>query len=124
MKIARYYFLQINCSAPGASGFSRVEGGGGHRKGGEEKQAVPQHLFRSLYPLRNARYATLLYGYNSTQALISCFLVINGYYWLGVQGSGQPDGHPFYGQLTVVKKVSTDQCHQTVSQVQVCNSLR
>ena len=26
------------------------------------------------------------------------------YFWLSVQGSGQPDGHPFHGQLTVVKK--------------------
>ena len=55
-------------------------------------------------PLRNSRYATLLYAYNSTQAVIGCFLVMIGYFWLSAQGSGQPDGHPFHGQLTVVKK--------------------
>ena len=50
VKVARYHFLQINCSAARASGFSRVERGGGDRKGGEEKQAVPQPLFLSLTP--------------------------------------------------------------------------
>ena len=50
VKVARYHFLQINCSVARASGFSRVERGGGDRKGGEEKQAVPQPLFLSLTP--------------------------------------------------------------------------
>ena len=38
--------------------------------------------------------------------------------------SGHPHGHPCYGQLTAVKKVSADQCHLTVSWAQVFNSLR
>ena len=50
VKVARYHFLQINCSAARASGFSRVEGGEGDRTGEEEKQAVPQPLFLSLTP--------------------------------------------------------------------------
>ena len=50
VKVARYHFLQINRNAARASGFSRVERGGGDRKGGEEKQAVPQPLFLSLTP--------------------------------------------------------------------------
>ena len=50
VKVARYHFLQIKCSAARASGFSRVEGGGGDRKGGEEKQVVPQRLFLSPTP--------------------------------------------------------------------------
>ena len=29
--------------------------------------------------------------------------------------SGHPHGHPCYGQLTAVKKVSADQCHLTLS---------
>ena len=33
-------------------------------------------------------------------------------------------GHPSYGQLTAVKKVSANLCHMPVSRAQVCNSLR
>ena len=38
--------------------------------------------------------------------------------------SGHPYGHPCYGQLTAVKRVSADQCDMTVSRAQVYNSLR
>ena len=38
--------------------------------------------------------------------------------------SGHPYGHPCYGQLTAVNRVSTDQCHMTVSRAQEYNSLR
>ena len=41
VKVARYHFLQINCSAARASGFSRVEGGGEDRKGGRGEASCP-----------------------------------------------------------------------------------
>ena len=61
VKVARYHFLQIKCSAARASGFSRVEGGGGDRKGAEEKQAVPQRLFLSPTPKKFPIYHFILW---------------------------------------------------------------
>ena len=76
----------------------------GETERGERRSKLSLNVCFLPYPLRNSRYATLLYGYNNTQAVIGCFLVMTGYFWISVQGSGQPDGHPFHGQLTVVKK--------------------
>lgn len=78
----------------------------------------------------NKTLTILLYGYNSTRALIDCFLVITRHYFvlnnraLLARCPRCPCGHPCYSQLTAVKRVSADQGHLTVSQGQVYDLLR